>query len=233
MAAGARGRVVANQLDPVQGLEPEEHRGHGVAGLVLLLGELGQPESLAAQRVLGLAVDARGVVERSLDEGAQIGIGDEIGGGAQQVLGLAQAGAGWDQLLVTLARSQPARQGIVQLAAGSQMRAALTEPARERRPAARRTSCASSTVGREGSLPRAQEPFLHQGVDQFLDFGIRERGSIQRPAGRDAVGADLNQGREQPIELRSSRSSAAARRPMAPPRRPMRVVGGEGEVRLA
>ena len=42
---GGRGErsVVANQLDPVQGLEPEEHRGHGVAGLVLLLGELGQP----------------------------------------------------------------------------------------------------------------------------------------------------------------------------------------------
>ena len=231
MATGAREAPSRTSWPRSKASSPRSIAVTASPALVLLLRKLGQPASLAAQRVLGLVVDARGAVERTLDERLQSGIGDEIGGGAQQVLGLAQAGAGWNQLLVALAGSQPARQGIVELAAGSQMRAALAEPVRERRPADEQGLVRQLHRGQGGIAAGAQEPFLHQCVDQCLDLGIRKPGPIQRSPGRDSISADLNQGREQPIELRVVEVQRCCPAADGTAEAADAVVGGEGEIR--
>ena len=181
---GGRGErsAVANQLDPVQGLEPEEHGGHGIADLGLLLGELGQPASLAAQRVLGLAVDAGGAVERALDEVRRTGSATRSGAARSRSSASRKREPGgissWSLLPEASQRARASSSSRRVRRCGPRSRSQFASAGQP----TSRASCASSTVGRRDCC-RGAGTAPPQCVDQFLDLGIRERGPITEASG--------------------------------------------------
>ena len=118
-----------------------------------------------------------------LDEGAQNGIVDEIGGGAQQILGLTQAGAGWDQLLSLAEASQRAKASSSSRRVrrcGPRSRASRAAPA-SRREALRGPARSWAEMDHRQVT---KKPCIDQCIDQLQDIGIRGCiGSSQRACG--------------------------------------------------
>ena len=153
-----------------------------VIGLNQLVGEVGKPQRLTAQGPLGLAVDTGGALEGALDEGAGIGIVQEVGGVMQAAPpprgGASQAGSARRRSCPIYASVN----GDLQLAAGTEMRSAMVQPIAQGRPAGEQ-GLGASCISEDRAGAGHEEPDFDQGLLGGMPSRIGCRIGAQRLAG--------------------------------------------------